>query len=126
MEFEKGNNSACVSARKHGWLDDYMWFKEKPKNRYWNRETCYEEAKKYKSATEYAKKAVRAYELSRKNGWINDYIWFERPFVWTRELCEKEARKYEKRSHFKVGAPGAYTKARLNGWLDDFFPKDKT
>jgi len=119
-EFQIGNRSAYDSARKHGWLDDYVWFKEKAKNKYWNRETCYEEAKKYKSATEFAKHAIRAYELSRINGWINDFTWFERPFRWTRELCEKEARKFNKRSHFKANCPGAYSKAKINGWLDNY------
>ena len=120
IDFQNGNKSAYVSARKHGWLDDYKWFKEKAKNNFWNRETCFNEAKKYKNSTEFARKAVRAYDLSRSNGWIKDYTWFTKPFRWTRELCEKEARKYKKRSHMKVNSPSAYTKAKENGWLDDY------
>lgn len=120
IDFQNGNKSAYVSARKHGWLDDYKWFKEKAKNNFWNRETCFNEAMKYNNSTEFARKAVRAYDLSRSNGWIKDYTWFTKPFRWTRELCEKEARKYRKRSQMKANSPSAYTKAKENGWLDDY------
>ena len=117
---------AYTKALINGWLDDYTWFDEKQRHNYWNKETCFEEAKKYHSRSDFAKHAVRAYELSLTNGWIDDYTWFT-PLTnyWTYEACQTEASKYKKRSHFKEGARGAYTKARINGWLDDFFPPNK-
>lgn len=73
-----GCHAAYESARKNKWLDDYFWFKykkQKPKG-YWVYETCFEEAKKYKSRKEFSDKCNRAYLVSLTNGWINDYFWF--------------------------------------------------
>ena len=67
--------TAYKVARKNRWLDEYIWFKEKQKHNYWNQETCFEEAKKYKAKSEFAKKSGGAYNLARKNGWLNDYTW---------------------------------------------------
>lgn len=40
----------------------------------WNHKTCYEEAKKYKSRTEFCRKNGSAYHVARKNGWLDE--WF--------------------------------------------------
>ena len=125
FEFEKGNISAYQKALKNGWLDDYTWFKEMKKpNGYWNRETCYEEAKKYSSKKEFKQHVNGAYQFAYKEGWLNDYTWFK-PLTgyWTYEACKAEAAKYEKRGQFKAAQPSAYTKSRKNGWIDEFFPK---
>ena len=124
--FLKGCSGAYQKALKNGWLDDFVWFKEMKKpNGYWNREKCYEEAKKYSSRSEFQRNAKGAYLLAFKEGWLDDYIWFK-PLTgyWTYEACKAEAAKYEKRGHFKAGSKGAYTKSRINGWLDEFFPKE--
>jgi len=123
--FLKGCSGAYRKALKNGWLDDYTWFLDMKKpNGYWNRETCYEEAKKYFSRSEFQRNAKGAYFLASKEGWLDDYIWFK-PLTsfWTYETCRVEAAKYERRGQFKAGSRGAYTKSRINGWLDDFFPK---
>lgn len=125
--FLKGCSGAYTKALKNGWLDDYTWFMEMKKpNGYWNKETCYEEAKKYFSRSEFQRNAKGAYFLAFKEGWLDDYIWFK-PLTgfWTYEACKAEASKYEKRSQFKEGCKGAYAKSRINGWLDDFFPQSK-
>jgi hypothetical protein len=125
--FMKGCSGAYTKALKNGWLDDYTWFKEMKKpNGYWNRETCYEEAKKYSSKKEFKQHVNGAYQFAYKEGWLDDYTWFK-PLTgyWTYEACKAEAAKYEKRGQFKKGCIGAYTKSRINGWLGDFFPKTK-
>ncbi len=123
--FLRGCSGAYTKALKNGWLDDYTWFKEMKKpNGYWNRETCYEEAKKYSSRSEFQRNAKGAYFLAFKEGWLDNYTWFM-PLTgfWTYEACKAEAAKYERRGQFKEGCIGAYTKSRINGWLDEFFPK---
>ena len=110
-------------ARKNGWLDEYIWFKEKQKHNYWNQETCFEEAKKYKAKSEFAKKSGGAYNLARKNGWLNDYTWLKTPEIkrkWNRETCRNEAEKYNSRNEFAKNSRVAYQVARKNGWLDDY------
>ena len=42
----------------------------------WNRKTCYEEAKKYKTRNEFQKRSNSAYNAARRNGWLDDYTWF--------------------------------------------------
>jgi len=125
--FQKSCNGAYNKAFKNGWLDDYTWFEEMKKpNGFWNHDTCYKEAKKYKSKKEFRENANGAYQFAYNKGWLNDYIWLK-PLTgyWTYETCKAEAAKYEKRSHFKKGCVGAYTKSRTSGWLDDFFPETK-
>ncbi len=78
ISFYHGCHAAYESASKYNWLDDYIWFKykkQKPKG-YWVYETCFEEAKKYKSRSEFSKKCNRAYLVSLTNDWIKDYTWF--------------------------------------------------
>lgn len=123
-EFQRACQGAYDKARINKWIDDYTWFKKinKP-NGYWNQQTCFDEAKKWKTITAFAKNAVRAYQLAHDNGWIKDYIWFEKKLNWTYNLCKEKASLVKKRSEFKDFYPGAYSKSRINGWLDDFFPK---
>ena len=40
--------------------------------RHWTYETCYEEAKKYKSRKEFCDNAHTAYDVARKNGWLDE------------------------------------------------------
>ena len=41
----------------------------------WSKEKCFEEAKKYKTKSEFRKNASYACEISTKNGWINEMNW---------------------------------------------------
>ena len=94
----------------------------------WNKETCYEEAKKYSTRTEFYKGCSSAYTVARKNKWLDDYIWFVevcKPIgYWTTyETCYEEAKKYSTRSEFKKGCDRAYAVACKNGWMDELFPQ---
>lgn len=125
--FQKNCSGAYTKAFRNGWLNDYFWFEEMKKpNGYWNKETCYEEAKKYSSKKDFRDNANGAYQLAYKEGWLNDYSWLK-PLTgfWTYETCKVEAAKYEKRGQFKSAQPGAYTKSRINGWLDEFFTRNE-
>ena len=88
----------------------------------WNRKTCFEEAKKYKSATEFLKSNGSAYDAARRNGWLIDYTWFVKYWEpkWDKETCYKEAKKYKTRSDFQRGSGGAYNKALRTGWIEEY------
>lgn len=130
-QFQKGCSSAYKKACEKGWLKDYSWFVnghilEGQKRRKWNYETCYEEAKKYNSRTEFqhGKGASCAYKTARKEGWLGDYTWFktspkENGF-WTKEQCYKEAKKYRYLVEFRHESASAYTIARRENWLDSY------
>ena len=75
-EFRKKSSGAYDKARKEGWLTDYTWFIETKKpSGYWTYETCYQEAKKYKTRSEFQKNCKGGYKVSRINNWIEDYTW---------------------------------------------------
>ena len=129
-EFSNGCSSAYDVARKNGWLNNYNWFTEKKKpSGYWTYETCFQEAQKYTSRSEFQKGCNSAYDVARENGWLDNYTWFsEKPKhgYWNYETCYPEAQKYKSRSEFQKGCISAYKVARKNGWLDIFFPKGKS
>ena len=88
----------------------------------WNRKACYNEALKYKSASEFEAAKASAYTAARRNGWIKDYNWFEKLWEakWDKETCCQEARKYTTRGEFCKGSNGAYNKALKTGWIDEY------
>ena len=94
----------------------------------WNRETCYEEAKKHKTKGTFIENASGAYNAARKNGWLDDYTWFEngkengaeKRRKWNYEKCRNEAKKYTSRGEYAKNSKTAYQVARKNGWLGDY------
>lgn len=128
-DFSKKSPGAYAAAIKNGWINQYDWFIKvyKPTG-YWTYDKCLEEAKKYKSRSEfeYGKGSGTAYRIARKNGWIKDYTWFiekQHPNgYWTYERCYTEAKKHKSRTEFMYAKGGntAYVVARKNNWLNDY------
>lgn len=77
-EFSIRYSTAYGIARNNEWLDEMTWLVPKCKpNGYWNvKRHVMEEAKKYKTRSEFAKKADAAYRNAIKNGWIGEMTWF--------------------------------------------------
>ena len=90
----------------------------------WNKETCYQEAKKYKTRNEFQKGSASAYHVARRNKWLDDYTWFERLCkpngYWNYETCYEEARKYNTKTEFRNGCGGAYNVAKKHKWLNKY------
>ena len=42
----------------------------------WSKEKCFEEAKKYKTRSEFQQNSSQAYHISMEKGWIEDMTWF--------------------------------------------------
>ena len=88
----------------------------------WNKETCFEEAKKYNTRGEFSKKSQTAYNYARLNKWLNEYTWFiELHHKWTYEECFNEARKYNSSTEFRNNNERAYCAAKKCGWLKDYY-----
>ena len=124
-DFSKGNQTAYNVAWKNGWLECYEWFEKKKKpDGYWDRETCYDEAQKYKAIGEFCANSHSAYAVASKNGWLDDYTWLSRTKkrnnYWTRETCYNEAKKYTSCRDFRNNSVAAYKVSQKNGWLDDY------
>ncbi len=88
----------------------------------WNRSSCYNEAMKYKSSSEFEDGNASAYAAARRNGWIKDYIWFDVlwELKWDKDTCCQEAKKYRSRGEFQKGSPGAYVKSLNKGWIEEY------
>lgn len=77
-DFRAESHDYYMVARSRGWLREYTWLiKEpiEPYNKKWNYDTCFAEAKRYKTRSEFNKKRSGAYDVARRNGWLNDYTW---------------------------------------------------
>ena len=124
QELYNNATGAYTAALKHGWINDYTWFKRpQPYNKKWFYDECYEEAKKYKFKQDFKFGSPTAYCVSQKNKWIKDYDWFEevqKPRgYWTKERCREEALKYDRKVDFQKNSSAAYHKAHRSGWLDE-------
>lgn len=137
-EFIKKYMSAYLSAKEHGWLDQYTWFNRKriAHNKKWDYNTVFEEAKKYTTKKEFGTNARGAYKAALANGWMPLYDWFEETSLvhrrackakkrkWTFEACKDLAGMSKGRKDFRQKSCGAYEAAWRNHWLDDLFPKE--
>ena len=123
-EFRKNAPNAITLAIKMGWINEYKWLNRKNKpNGYWNYEHCYEEAKKYKTRTEFEKNNGSCYQVAAKNGWIDDYTWIPKRkkivSKWTKELCFEIGKRFKTKVEFEKNEKGCYIAAMRAGWLKE-------
>lgn len=77
-DFRAKSHPFYKAAQRQGWLDEYTWLIKEPLvpyNKKWNYDTCYAEAKKYKTRGAFNKYGGGAYDVARRNGWLADYTW---------------------------------------------------
>lgn len=90
----------------------------------WTYKACLEEAKKYKSRSEFAKCNKSAYNASTRNKWIDDFVWLKRPInykkKWTEETVLEEAKKYKSINEFRKANKRAYNLSCENGWIKKY------
>lgn len=91
----------------------------------WNKDTCLEEAKKYKTRGTFAKGSGGAYDVARRNGWLDDYTWFEeqqKPAGYWDDFdnCYKAAAKCRTKTEFTKKHNRAYVVAKKNDWLKHY------
>lgn len=97
--------------------------KYKPKG-YWRNYRCIEDARKYKTKSEWKKNSGSAYKIAYDNGWLDEccehMITTRKPkSYWTKRRCIEDAKKYEKRSEWQKKSTSAYHKALKKNWLDE-------
>jgi hypothetical protein len=88
---------------------------------------CAEEARKYRTRTEFAHNSTGFYIKARRKGWLDEICGHMEDVyqTWTKDACAAEAAKYANRSDFFRKNPRAYSAALNNGWLDDVTTKLK-
>jgi hypothetical protein len=91
---------------------------------YWTIDTLTEEARKYKSRTEFKNGSSGAYSIACRKGYIDRVCAHmttsrKRSGYWNKQRVLKEARKYNRRSDFQNSDLAAYSAAYKHGWLDE-------
>lgn len=88
---------------------------------YWNKETCYQEAKKFKNRNDFKHGNETAYNVARRNGWLEEYDWLIPQLeIWTFEKCYAIAKQCKTKAEFKKANDRAHQAAYRNGWMDNF------
>ena len=73
--FKKSSRGAYASARKHAWLEDicqHMEISQVPMNHWKNKENCFNEARKYKTKSQFIVQAKGAYAAAKRYGWLDE------------------------------------------------------
>ena len=78
-DFMIKSSSAYATACYRKWIKDFIWLKkERVEPGHWTYKNCLEEAKKYKTLTDFHDNSNTAYSVSLEKGWIKDFTWFEK------------------------------------------------
>ena len=88
---------------------------------YWTKEKSYEEAKKYSTYSEFAKKCPGGCTKAYKMGWLKEWKLFKTAEKITFERCVKEASRYERIQDFKKENAHLYNAMLKNGWVRKIF-----
>ncbi len=91
----------------------------------WTKESCFNEAKRCTSRSEFKLFNESAYRASLRNNWIDNYYWFKKiqrkpNKYWNYERCYNEAEKYSSKDEFEKENKSAYNSSKRNNWLNDY------
>jgi predicted GIY-YIG superfamily endonuclease len=91
---------------------------------YWTFEKCEEEAKKYKTMSDFQRESNGAYDACYKKGWLDKIrvhmIEKKKPSgYWTKKRCLEEAKKYSSSLEMDQNSPGAYKAAKQGKFLKE-------
>lgn len=92
--------------------------------RFWTKENCILEAKKYNNSSEWKNASGSSHTMAIKNKWIKECSEHMTPKkkpegYWTKEQCLIEASKYKTRTDFAKDSSYAYDASRHHGWIDE-------
>jgi len=120
------------SAKYKDWVgkicEYYGWAfpKKRKPYRYWTKEKCLEEAKKYTTKRDWKKLSQSSYEVARQTDWYGECISHMKELVppngyWNnKERCIEDAKKYKRIVDWaKNGGNSAIKNAKKNGWFDE-------
>lgn len=124
--FQNGSKTAYTRSLDRGLIDEvcsHMVIQIKP-NGYWNKDTILEEALKYRTRIEFAKKSKGASTIAHKLGIIDivcshmDHIRHKNNF-WTIAKLTEVASKYDDVRDFKASEPNAYDACKNKNLLSE-------
>lgn len=92
----------------------------------WTKKSCYEEALKYTTKTDFRQNNLCAYNYAKESGWLETYTWLSKKprklkgSKYTYEICFKLAKECTHRTDFEHKYAQAYKIAKDNNWLKDY------
>ena len=126
-EWRKSTSAYTVACLK-GWIDEcctHMGTKEFKPYRFWNKETCLEDAKKHSTRNAWRTAGGSGYPAAHKYGWVDEccaHMTTRRSMPighWTLEACIGEAKKFQTRTSWQKSSKGSYLAAFRNGWFEE-------
>lgn len=89
---------------------------------YWTKKRCIEDARRFKSRSDWNKISGSSYNVARRNNWLEECCKHIVPKrkpkgYWTLERCIKEAKKYKTIKDWK-NKSNLYNTVRKNGWME--------
>lgn len=124
-EWASEGKGSYSKAQKMGWLKDIAasFSRQIHPNGYWTKERVIEDAKHYKSRSDWRKNSSAASTMADRNGWFDEATSHMKLLVehgkWTRNNILESAKKYLYRVDWQKDFPAAYGKALKNGWLEE-------
>ena len=127
-EFQDKNQSAYWASIKYSYINEMPWLVVKkimPKSVLRNKDLVMEEAKKYKTRSEFMKNNRSFYNAALKYGFMNDMYWFgektSKPSgYWNnKEHVIEESKKYKTKSEFRKHSNGAFNAAKKKGYINE-------
>jgi len=123
-EWNKNSQSSYVLATKRGFLEEacsHMVAGKKGKLK-WTKEAIFEEAKKFKTRSEWQEKSPSSYNRAIKIDCLKEASFHMlRPTVhnkkWTKETVIEEAKKFENKKEWQEKSGGSWLAAYRNEWI---------
>lgn len=112
-------------AEKNGWILECCKHMENGGRTrvYWTKLLCVEDAKKYRTKSEWQRSSSSAYQRARKNGWFEECCKHmdqtKKHHYWTKERCIKAAKECKTRKEFIKRFGSAFGAARKGGWIEE-------
>ena len=119
-EWRKHEQTTYRLTIKHNLTDkickENNWNKRLP-NRYWTKERCIEEAKKYKTYVDWNKNSSGSVSAAFDNNCIKECMTHMTPIrnqnnFWTKERCIEEAKKYKTRKDWRYNNKASWSAAQ--------------
>ena len=88
--------------------------------KYWTKEKCITEAKKYQYRNDFKKANYRCYSAALRHGWLDQCCAHMKILrkSWTLERCKEDALEYKTRTEWARKSKKAYDAACRRNWLD--------
>ena len=128
-EWQLGSAGSYQAAFKKGWLDECSghMHRQLHKKNHWGLKNCLEDAKQFKTKSEWQQAKRSGYSIAAKNGWLEQCTAHMEldgrktvgQRLWTKEKCIELAKTCNSRAEFKKASGSAYLRARVKGWLDE-------